>query len=206
MGNRGVIRTEKRDLGVYLHWNGGRDSVEAFLKYCELQGFRSPERDSYGFARLCQIIGNFFGGSCSLDIFSFSNTNYSLLDNGTYIIKDWEIIDREYPYEGYIEQNDFDLWEMLEAIDEKQPEHMQLGPLFFKATETPRDEIKVGDKVAIRILDHGKFAPHEVIGYGADRLVNGQNVKGIPYINYWGGDNPETNINNYLLNESYRVL
>ena len=96
--------------------------------------------------------------------------------------------------------------EMLEAIDEKQPEHMQLGPLFFKATETPRSEIKVGDKVVIRILDHDKFAPHEVIGYGADRLVNGQNVKGIPYIDYWGGDNPETNINNYLLNESYRVL
>ena len=26
MGNRAVITTEKKDLGIYLHWNGGRDS------------------------------------------------------------------------------------------------------------------------------------------------------------------------------------
>lgn len=31
MGNRAIITTKKRDLGVYLHWNGGRDSVGAFL-------------------------------------------------------------------------------------------------------------------------------------------------------------------------------
>lgn len=29
MGNRAVITTKKRDLGVYLHWNDGWDSVEA---------------------------------------------------------------------------------------------------------------------------------------------------------------------------------
>ena len=30
MGNRAVITTRKdlKDIGVYLHWNGGRDSVE----------------------------------------------------------------------------------------------------------------------------------------------------------------------------------
>ena len=33
MGNRAVITTRKdlKDIGVYLHWNGGRDSVEGFL-------------------------------------------------------------------------------------------------------------------------------------------------------------------------------
>ncbi len=40
MGNRAVITTEDKQMGVYLHWNGGRDSVEAFLDYCDLQGFR----------------------------------------------------------------------------------------------------------------------------------------------------------------------
>ena len=38
MGNRAVITTEKNfennGVGVYLHWNGGYDSVSAFLKYC----------------------------------------------------------------------------------------------------------------------------------------------------------------------------
>ncbi len=63
MGNRAVITTPDKKMGIYLHWNGGRDSVEAFLHYCELHGFRSPDRDPYGWARLCQVIGNFFGGA-----------------------------------------------------------------------------------------------------------------------------------------------
>ena len=42
MGNRAVITTANEwahgGIGVYLHWNGGLDSVEAFLKYCEMKG------------------------------------------------------------------------------------------------------------------------------------------------------------------------
>ena len=81
MGNRAVITTstdinvsESNDIGVYLHWNGGRDSVEAFLLYCKLKGYRTPEYDNYGWARLCQVIGNFFGGGLSI-----TNTDYSTL-------------------------------------------------------------------------------------------------------------------------------
>ena len=53
MGNRAVITTQEYitnpdAIGVYLHWNGGRDSVEAFLKYCDLRGFRPPDSDEYG--------------------------------------------------------------------------------------------------------------------------------------------------------------
>lgn len=72
MGNRAVITTAKEwahgGIGVYLHWNGGLDSVEAFLKYCEMKGYRTPDRDCYGWARLCQVLGNFFGGSASVGI------------------------------------------------------------------------------------------------------------------------------------------
>ena len=37
MGNRAVITTkpELTEVGMYLHWNGGRASVEAFLAYCK---------------------------------------------------------------------------------------------------------------------------------------------------------------------------
>ncbi len=44
MGNRAVITTKERELALYLHWNGGRDTVEPLLKYCELQGYcpRAP--------------------------------------------------------------------------------------------------------------------------------------------------------------------
>ena len=37
MGNRAVITTKENmynnGVAIYLHWNGGRDSVEAFLEY-----------------------------------------------------------------------------------------------------------------------------------------------------------------------------
>ena len=133
MGNRAVITTDNRsydvskssELGVYLHWNGGRDSVEAFLKYCKLQAYRPPEVDNYGWARLCQVIGNYFGGELSIGIDKCCNLDCDNYDNGTYIIKDWEIIDRKYVRGN--EQRVYDLTEMLMEIDERQPKHMQLG-------------------------------------------------------------------------------
>lgn len=96
MGNRAVITTEDKQIGVYLHWNGGRDSIEAFLLYCKLQGYRCPENDCYGWARLCQVIGNFFGGECSVGIDRYDRLDTDNGDNGTYIIKDWQIIGKEF--------------------------------------------------------------------------------------------------------------
>ena len=60
MGNRAIVKPEGKDIGVYLHWNGGIDSVTAFLKYCELKEHRGFD-DSYGMARFCQVVGNLFG-------------------------------------------------------------------------------------------------------------------------------------------------
>lgn len=72
MGNRAVITTRENfnndGVGVYLHWNGGRDSVQAFLTYCKMKGYREPTSDNYGWARLCQAIGNFFGGDFLLGL------------------------------------------------------------------------------------------------------------------------------------------
>lgn len=114
MGNRAVITTSKStdienstDIGIYLHWNGGRDSVQAFLKYCELKGYRSPEKDNYGWARLCQVIGNFFGGELSIGIDSCCSLDCDNWDNGVYIIKDWKIVGRKY-FDG-IEQDNYNL-------------------------------------------------------------------------------------------------
>ena len=73
MGNRAVITTPEKDLALCLHWNGGRDTVEPLLKYCELQGYRPPSTDTYGWARMAQVVGNFFGGSMSLGIDRFDS-------------------------------------------------------------------------------------------------------------------------------------
>lgn len=123
MGNRAVITTvegwENNGIGIYLHWNGGRDSIEAFLKYCKLREFRSGD---YGMARLTQIISNFFGGGLSIGVDTIDHLDQENGDNGVYIIDDvnWEIVDRKYFYGE--EQNSYDINEFLHEIDKRQPE------------------------------------------------------------------------------------
>jgi hypothetical protein len=134
MGNRAVITSkenfENNGIGIYLHWNGGYDSVSAFLKYCELQGYRSPTSDNYGWARLCQVIANYFGGSTSIGIDVVNNLDCDNWDNGVYIIDGWEIVDRKYNHYG--EQMEYELEDMLMDIDNCMPEKEQLGEKLLK--------------------------------------------------------------------------
>lgn len=132
MGNRAVITASKAyrvsgssDIGVYLHWNGGRDSVEAFLAYCKLRGFRAPDIDNYGWAYLCTVIGNYFGDGLSLGIDKCCVLDCKNGDNGVYVIEGWEIKKRLY-HDGP-EQRNHDLVEMVVEIDEAQPVKNQLG-------------------------------------------------------------------------------
>lgn len=215
MGNRAVITTPKKDLALYLHWNGGRDSVEPLLKYCELQGYRPPSSDNYGWARMAQVMGNFFGGALSLGIDSFKRLG-DQGDNGVYIIDGWEIVDRiETAYDKdwnaigwrHIEPsredtyNDYD--EMLRAYDEAMPENLRLGA-FLDGLETPTSEIGVGDKVWVREYESG-YGLFEVIGVG-DGTSNGQDMTGVPYVNRFDHDGDYTwNSNNYLTDATYRV-
>lgn len=208
MGNRAVITTERKDLGVYLHWNGGRDSVEAFLKYCELKGYRCPESDTYGWARLCQVIGNFFGGTNSVGISRYEESDRDNFDNGVYIISNWKIIGREF-YEGP-EQREYDLNEMLIEIDKSQPIKEQLGD-FLKAEEVLVSELQVGDEVYMDT--YSGYKKHKIVGFSEDRIVNGTNVKGLPYVDLYlnkdyktGEDTYTSNPNNYIRTEKIRKV
>lgn len=86
---------------------------------------REPTADNYGWARLCQVIGNFFGGVSSVGIDTLNNLDDNNLDNGTYIIEGWNIVGREY-FDGE-EQDRYDLYEMLCEIDQCQPQREQIG-------------------------------------------------------------------------------
>lgn len=120
MGNRAVIKFKNSDAGIYLHWNGRRDSVEAFLDYCMLRGFRDG---NYGVARMAQIIGNYFGGDLSIGVISTENCPFADLnpgDNGVYVVENWQIVER-YPL-NITEQDDYDRLTMLLDINHAQPE------------------------------------------------------------------------------------
>lgn len=211
MGNRAVITTSKslnvsktRDLGIYLHWNGGRDSVEAFLKYCELKGYRPPSQDSYGWARLCQVIGNFFGGSTSIGIDSCDNLDCDNYDNGVYIIDKWEIVGRQF-FEG-AEQDSYALKDMLVIIDKAQPQAEQLGEDFLKADIISTSNLKIGDKVYIFDNLDCKFNLHTVVGFGEDKWCNGTNVLGMPYVDLYLNDGTYSiNLNNYIREKEIRI-
>ena len=206
MGNRAVITTkenfEDNGIGVYLHWNGGYDSVSAFLKYCEFKGYRTPDTDSYGWARLCQVIGNFFGGSTSVGIDTVDKLDCDNWDNGVYIIKGWEIVDRKY-YKGQ-EQMNYELEEMLLEIDSAMPEAEQIGE-YLSAKEILTEDLKIGDTVFIKECNE-KLVKHKVMGFGDCEVINGTNVGNMPYVDLYGDYfSYDKNINNYIHTKTVRI-
>lgn len=88
MGNRAVVTVEGSKVGVYLHWNGGEDSITAFLRAAKDLEVRAPANgnESYFYARFTQIIGNFFGGTTSVGIDALENLDTDNGDNGTFVI------------------------------------------------------------------------------------------------------------------------
>lgn len=200
MGNRCTITRPQKDVYIYLHWNGGRDSVEAFLEYCRLRNFRSPESDSYGLARLTQVVANFFGGGLSIGIGAVGENIKSINpgDNGCYVVgEDWKIVERLFFNDA--EQNTYDRAKMLIAIDEAQPQKEQLGKEFLSSEEVPTNELKVGDVIYVPDWE-GVYSRVSVAGIGEDRLVNGRNVAGIPYTDRY----LPNNINSYILTPTVR--
>ncbi len=213
MGNRAVITTRERKMGVYLHWNGGRDSVGPLLKYCEMKGYRSPSHDCYGWARLCQVIGNFFGGTLSVGIAPYTtDRQMNPGDNGIYVIDGWEIADHlmaDYDKDWNIvgmrhvfpdeEERGRDFSEMLRALDERMPESERLGE-YLDAVEVPVSDLELGDEVWMREAD-GSMRAYPVIGFG-----NGRDRKGRAYVKHYDHDGDYSwNTNNYPQGKTCRI-
>jgi hypothetical protein len=91
MGNRACVVFKDEVVhspAVYLHWNGGPESVYAFLEALERGGGLSqdPVRTA---ARFTQLVGNFFGGNLSLALFPIEADRWELTDpgdNGIYLV------------------------------------------------------------------------------------------------------------------------
>ena len=96
MGNRAyVVFTNEKETefspAVYLHWNGGPESVYTFIRAMQEYQCRGMEDLSYSCARFIQIVGNFFGGSLSLGIENVCDKKdlerFTPGDNGLYLVK-----------------------------------------------------------------------------------------------------------------------
>ena len=133
MGDRAVISNKNKNLGIYLHWYGYREFVESVLAYCDLKQYRNPDvDDEYGWARLCQVLGNTLGGTISLGIGKFERMDTDNWDNGTYIIEGWDIKERLYQQYEDAKMKD-PMFENLKYINEKQPKNEQLKDEELKA-------------------------------------------------------------------------
>ena len=126
MGDRAVISNKSKKMGVYLHWYGYREFVESVLAYCDVKKYRSPDvDDEYGWARLCQVAGNTIGGNLSVGVGIFNRMDTDNWDNGTYVIKDWDIVDRLFTHSKDEKMKDT-MFENLKYINNKQPKDEQL--------------------------------------------------------------------------------
>lgn len=119
MSNSAYISTEDKPLSIYLHWNGGLDSVIPFLRYVELQGYPSLEHSGAGYARLCQAIGNYMGGTCNIGLKAKAEAKP---DHGTYLVKGWKV--HKTTSNSFCDMDC--LQEGIEHLDNRQPKHMKL--------------------------------------------------------------------------------
>ena len=86
MGNRAVIAfntCNQNSIGIYLHWNGGRDSVEGFIMAARELSSGGVQSNQ---ARLIQAIGTFFEGGLSVYVDHVKNLDCDNYDNGVYIV------------------------------------------------------------------------------------------------------------------------
>ncbi len=93
MGNRAVvIFKEEPSVGVHLHWNGGPESILAFL-----QDMSEQEKECRGPVAFIQTVANFmdFDG-LSLYLGTPDSLDRDNGDNGTYHVAGYNVVGREF--------------------------------------------------------------------------------------------------------------
>lgn len=95
MGNRVVVTLDskptKNSMGLYLHWNGGPESVLAFAEYAREVGLCSGGDNCYGIAQLARIVGNFFGDNLSVGVGTLGTLDCDNGDNGLVAVE-WDTV------------------------------------------------------------------------------------------------------------------
>ena len=206
MGNRAIIVGKGSQTGIYLHWNGGMDSVKPFLYYASLhssQGLGAEAYDS-GLMTLITVINNFFGLKSSADIQVVDPDNleeFSPGDNGVYVVdENWEVVER---INGpKVEQSGHDFDTFVQAVDEAQPHNAQLGKKFLNSKVIPVEEVEVG--MTVFKYSNRQWEEHTVVSLGHPE--EGEKVPACyPDNTPYTGEYPAWNVNGYILDKTVRV-
>lgn len=117
MGNRAVLTKDQsfNSPCIYFHWNGGRDSVRAFLKVAKAMGFKNDTPEQWD--EFAQFLAKYFfncevGRTIYREPYGRADKTS---DNGTYIVdENWKIIGRESAPQR--EQDEYDSDELAHYI------------------------------------------------------------------------------------------
>lgn len=125
MGNRAVITasTAPNAPSIYLHWNGGRASVEGFLQAARHLSIRGT--DAATFDRIAELVAtHFFGCEVGMTVYRepFGRTDSDNWDNGTYLIDvDLQIVGRKFQRQREEEVNPGKTRGIFEHIVQRAP-------------------------------------------------------------------------------------
>lgn len=94
MGNRAVITfsTANNAPSIYLHWNGGRASVEGFLTAARQLGLRhapTPQAQAEALDNIAEMLARyFFRCNVGMNVYRlhFAGADRDNGDNGTYVL------------------------------------------------------------------------------------------------------------------------
>ena len=153
---------------------------------------------------MCAVMCNFFGGTLSVGIDAYTDDERENPgDNGIYVISNWKLVERVYPYDGYEEIREHDFDGMLRALDDAMPEGERLGE-FLDSVEIPATELVAGDMVWVRGI-RDAWELHEVAGFGKPRSRRGEGPD-MPDVKRYDHDGDWLwNANNFIDSETVRI-
>lgn len=143
--NTALITGKNSQMGLYLQYNGGMDSVAPFLEYACLHNPFGLGEDvcDRGLITLATVVNNFMrtGSVYVVDVNpeamnDDNDDDNFLFDNGIYIVDGkWNIVHRLHAPQK--EEQRYDRAAMLLSIDQAQPASMQLGKAFLEKEVIP---------------------------------------------------------------------
>lgn len=120
MGNRAVLCFDEYNdeaIGIYLHYYGGRESIEAFLQAArEVMGDRLGD-EAYARARLSMCIGIAIPGNLSFGLGKCEELDCDNNDNGTYIIDSATLTIKGRMFFEGTEQDEYNTYDINESVE-----------------------------------------------------------------------------------------